>query len=88
MINGDDFLTLINEYEAFQFGNYVVGALTEGVVDTLGMGAYASQYNADFSLKIDLPKLFKDHEANSENQSILKAFNTLEKAQYDILVGQ
>lgn len=83
-----DFLTLINEYEAFQFGNYVVAALTDGAVDTLGMGTYASQYNADFSLKIDLPKLFKDHEADSENQSILKAFNGLEKAQYDILVGQ
>lgn len=79
-----DFLTLINEYEAFQFGNYVVAALTDGAVDTLGMGTFASQYNPDFSLKIDLPKIFK----TPENESILKIFNKLEKAQYDILVGK
>ncbi len=82
-----DFLTLINEYEAFQFGNYVVGALTDGAVDTLGMGTYASQYNQDFSLKIDLPALFRKHQEGQLKQSILKTFNELEKAQYDILTG-
>lgn len=83
-----DFLTLINEYEAFQFGNYVVGSLSDGNVDTLGMGTYASQYNPDFSLKIDLPALFQSFREGHLKQSILKTFNELEKAQYDILVGQ
>lgn len=83
-----DFLTLINEYEAFQFGNYVVAKLTDGAVDTLGMGTYASQYNSDFSLKIDLPVLFKQFREGHLKQSILKTFNELEKVQYDILVGQ
>ncbi len=83
-----DFLTLINEYEAFQFGNYVVSALLEGQVDTLGMGTYASQYNEDYTLKIDLPLLFKAKEEGSTNETILNTFNKLEKAQYDILVKQ
>lgn len=83
-----DFLTLINEYEAFQFGNYVVSALLNGQVDTLGMGTFASQYNEDYTLKIDLPKLFKDREEGSNTETILNTFNKLERAQYDILVGQ
>nr|BDT28070.1 hypothetical protein BHI3_15360 [Bacteriovorax sp. HI3] len=83
-----DFLTLINEYEAFQFGNYVVSALLNGQVDTLGMGTFASQYNEDYTLKIDLPKLFKEQEEGSNKETILNTFNKLEKSQYDILVGQ
>ena len=78
-----DFLTLNNEYEAFQFGNYVVTVLTHGQVDTLGMGTYASQYNKDLSLKIDLPSLFEEG-AND----VLEKFNLLEKAQYDLLIKQ
>lgn len=79
-----DFLTLNNEYEAFQFGNYVVTSLTHGRVDTLGMGTYASQYNADLTLKIDVPELFRTHEGHN----VLEAFNKLEKAQYDLLIKQ
>ncbi len=78
-----DFLTLNNEYEAFQFGNYVVTVLTHGQVDTLGMGTYASQYNKDLSLKIDLPSLFEEGTNN-----VLEKFNLLEKAQYDLLIKQ
>jgi hypothetical protein len=80
-----DFLTLINEYEAFQFGNYVISSLVNGDVDTLGMGTYASQFNQDFTLKIDLEKLFKAYESGENKETILNTFNGLEKAQYDIL---
>lgn len=80
-----DFLTLINEYEAFQFGNYVVSSLTNGSADTLGMGTYASQFNADFTLKIDLKKIFEKYESGESSEKILNTFNALEKAQYDIL---
>ena len=78
-----DFLTLNNEYEAFQFGNYVVTVLTNGNVDTLGMGTYASQYNRDLSLKIDLTQLFDQHP-----EAVVEKFNLLEKAQYDLLIKQ
>ena len=78
-----DFLTLNNEYEAFQFGNYIVTVLTRGQVDTLGMGTYASQYNKDLSLKIDLPSLFAEG-----SDTVLERFNLLEKAQYDLLIKQ
>ncbi len=80
-----DFLTLTNEYEAFQFGNYVISSLLDGAVDTLGMGTYASQFDQDLVLKIDLEKLFKIHEAGGSSETILNIFNSLEKAQYDIL---
>lgn len=80
-----DFLTLINEYEAFQFGNYVISSLVEGNIDTLGMGTYASQYNSDFTLKIDLDALFKAHESGENKETILNTFNNLEKVQYEIL---
>ena len=65
-----------------------MSALLEGQVDTLGMGTYASQYNEDYTLKIDLPLLFKAKEEGSTNETILNTFNKLEKAQYDILVKQ
>ena len=80
-----DFLTLVNEYEAFQFGNYVVGVLTNFKADTLGFGTFASQYNADKTLKIDLLDLFKQQDAGTLKTSVLDAFNEAEKAQYDLL---
>lgn len=80
-----DFLTLINEYEAFQFGNYVVSYLVNGNVDTLGMGTYASQFNFDMTLKIDLAGLFQSYESGENSESVLNTFNNLEKVQYEIL---
>lgn len=80
-----DFLTLNNEYEAFSFGNYVVGSLTNWTVDTLGMGTYASQYNTDESFKIDLHKLFLGVEAGEIKDSVLDEFNRQENAQYILL---
>lgn len=81
-----DFLTLVNEYEAFQFGNYVISSLVHGAVDTLGMGTYASQFNSDFTLKIDLEKIFQQYENGESSEKIINTFNALEKAQYDILM--
>lgn len=83
-----DFLTLINEYEAFSFGNFVVGSLTDWKADTLGMGTYASQYNSDQSLKIDLQKLFNKFDQGKIKDSVLEEFNRLEKTQYDLLKAQ
>ena len=83
-----DFLTLNNEYEAFSFGNFVVGSLTDWKADTLDMGTFASQYNADQSLKIDLVELFEKRECGGIEGSVLDEFNRLEKEQYDLLNKQ
>ena len=73
-----DFLTLNQEYEAFLFGNYVLETLTDGAVDTGGMGTYASQYVPGKGLKIDLVAL-ADKVGTGK---LLDAFNELEKEQY------
>ncbi len=83
-----DFLTLLNEYEAFSFGNFIVGSLTNWKADTLGMGTFASQYNADKTLKIDLLQIFKKVDQGEIKTSVLEEFNRLEKAQYDLLKAQ
>ncbi|QIZ76966.1 hypothetical protein [Ferrimonas lipolytica] len=49
-----DFFTLANEYEAFQFSNWVIGELFNWQLDMPAMGSYASQYWSDQQLKIDL----------------------------------
>ena len=49
------------------------------------MGTYASQFDHNLVLKIDLEKLFKIHESGGSTETILNTFNSLEKAQYDIL---
>jgi hypothetical protein len=59
-----DFMSLLNEYEAFQFANYVVNRLTEGKVNIKGMGTIASQYDEEGKLLLDLPKLMHDHQEN------------------------
>jgi len=73
-----DFLTLANEYEAFQFGNLVTGALTSGKVDTTGMGTWASQYLPNGELRINLYNLAQ----KVGPSSLLRAFNEIEKGQY------
>lgn len=77
-----DFLTLLNEYEAFQFGNDVLRRLTDGAVDLADMGTYASQFDAQGKLKIDLVALL---DAFGESM-LLGKFNELEQAQYDLLM--
>ncbi|SFD38396.1 hypothetical protein [Pseudoalteromonas denitrificans] len=76
-----DFLTLLNEYEAFMFGNYVIGKLTHWKVDQSKLGTYASQFNKNSSLKINLLKLHK----STKNDSVLLQFNQLMKAQKEYL---
>ncbi len=86
-----DFLTLVNEYEAFQFGNYVVNNLTEGKFNQDSMGTFASQFDETGSLKIDLPKLFheQDNQQNNDNSSshdsVLARFNQAQQAQKALL---
>lgn len=74
-----DFLTLLNEYEAFHFGNDVLRRLTNGEVDLVEMGTFASQFHNNGDLKIDLAKLIDDSLA--QNKSVLDEFNLLEQAQ-------
>ncbi|NKF48966.1 hypothetical protein G3R49_00055 [Shewanella sp. WXL01] len=74
-----DFLTLSNEYEAFLFGNYMIGRITNWQVDMIGMGTYASQFDSQGKLKMDLAKL-----ATTESDlSLLEQYNQLAKAQFD-----
>ncbi len=74
-----DFLTLNQEYEAFLFGNYVMKALTNGAVDTSGMGTLASQYVPGKGLRLDLAKLLKQ----TPPENVFDAFNELEKVQFN-----
>lgn len=74
-----DFNLLNNEYEAFQFGNYVVGAITSGKAETLQLGSFASQFQfGSESPIIDLAKMFEVEKP----ELILDLFNELEKDQY------
>ncbi|MNX91128.1 hypothetical protein D3C86_1232000 [compost metagenome] len=83
-LNFCDFCTLHNELEAFQFGNYVVGALTDWRVATGDMGTLASQYDAHGHLKLDLVAL----EKRVGRDCLLDAFNEREKVQYQELYGK
>ena len=76
-----DFLTLVNEYEAFQFGNYVLGKLTDWQYDSLGMGTFASQFDAKGKLKIDLSLLHR----HGGKGSTLQRYNELAKQQDRLL---
>jgi hypothetical protein len=76
-----DFLTLANEYEAFLFGNYVLGKLLKWQLDMPSMGTFASQFDEHANLKIDLVELTK-HVGPLE---LLSEFNKLEIEQKRIL---
>ncbi|WP_160152304.1 hypothetical protein [Microbulbifer sp. ALW1] len=73
-----DFLTLLNEYEAFLFGNYVLGKLTNWQLDMPDMGTFASQFDQHGKLKIDLIALA----AEDSDRSLLERYNELAQAQY------
>ncbi|MCL1050587.1 hypothetical protein L2755_13250 [Shewanella abyssi] len=84
-----DFLTLLNEYEAFQYGNYVLGQLTEWRLDLIGMGTFASQFDHQGQLKIDLAdlmpsvKIDTDAKTTTSNElSLLEKYNLAAKEQY------
>ncbi|MCX2794525.1 hypothetical protein OQJ62_06260 [Microbulbifer thermotolerans] len=75
-----DFLTLLNEYEAFQFGNYVIGRLTGWKVQMPDMGTFASQFDSEGNLKIDLIQLSEE----VSELSLLERYNLLAKEQYEM----
>lgn len=75
-----DFLTLLNEYEAFQFGNQVLELLTDGKFESAMMGTFASQFNEHNHLKIDLLELAKD----TQKGSLLERFNAAMEEQYQL----
>ena len=75
-----DFLTLLNEYEAFQFGNQVLELLTDGKFESAMMGTFASQFNELNHLKIDLLELAKE----PQKGSLLERFNAAMKEQYQL----
>lgn len=74
-----DFLTLLNEYEAFQFGNHVIGLLTNWQVDMSNMGTFASQFDKLGYLKIDLVQT-----AEQNPDDLLQAYNELAQRQYKL----
>lgn len=82
-----DFLTLLNEYEAFQYGNYVLGRLTQWQFDLISMGTFASQFDSTGKLKIDLLQLANlNHraETTTETLSLLEKYNQAAKQQYQL----
>jgi len=76
-----NFLTLNNEYEAFLFGNYVLGQLTNWQVDMPSMGTFASQFDEHGVLKMDLVKLIEE----KGNDSLLSVYNELAVVQKKLL---
>jgi hypothetical protein len=78
-----DFCTLLNEHEAFQSANEVVGRLTDWRVDTADMGCLSSQYDAAGKLRIDLLALAE----RVGPANLLGAFNQLEQPHWEQLTG-
>ena len=72
-----DFLTLLNEYEAFQFGNLVLGQLTRWQIRMPDMGTYASQFDEHGHLKIDLLAL------TEEDGPLIQQYNRLAKPHFE-----
>jgi len=80
-LNFSDFCSLNNEYDAFRFGNFVVGALTRWQVDTLDMGCFSSQFDKLGNPRIDLIAL-----GNQVGPAaLLDAFNERQTEQYRLL---
>lgn len=82
-----DFLTLLNEYEAFQYGNYVLGRLTQWQFDLISMGTFASQFDSRGQLKIDLLQLADSNnsgEITTETMSLLQKYNQIAEQQYQL----
>lgn len=75
-----DFMLLINEYEAFQFANYVHGALTDFQTPINDMGTLASQYDSKGRVRLDLI-----HVLTQTNRSPLELFNELSFTQYEVM---
>lgn len=78
-----DFCSLLNEYEAFQTGNYVVGKLTNWTVDTSDEGCLSSQFDKSGQPIIDLLALT----AQVGPAKLLDAFNQAEQPQFKAFGG-
>lgn len=78
-----DFCSLLNEHEAFQMANFVVGELAGGKADTSGMGCLSSQYDTQGRLRIDLVALAEE----VGPAGVLAAFNRLERPQFEQFGG-
>lgn len=76
-----DFLTLVNELDAFQFGNAVVGLLTGGKSNDETMGTLASQFDNLGFLKIDIVSLYEKH----GGAGLIPVFNQLEIRQWKLI---
>ncbi len=82
-LNFGDFCSLNHEYDAFRFGNFIVGAITDWKADTLDMGCFSSQFDGHGAPRIDLVKL-----GNLVGyEMLLDVFNELEREQYRLLKG-
>lgn len=75
-----DFMLLLNEYEAFQFANYIHGALTNFQTPINDMGTLASQYDSAGQLRLNILDIFLQTQL-----SPLDYFNKLETTQYEVL---
>lgn len=75
-----DFMLLHNEFEAFQFANYVYGALIHWKSPINDMGTLAGQYDQSGNVRINLLSILTQTE-----QDPLELFNQLEFAQYKVL---
>lgn len=75
-----DFMLLINEFEAFQFANFVHGSLTHFQTPINDMGTLASQYDSNGDVRLDLIQLLTQTE-----RSPLELFNELEATQYEVM---
>lgn len=74
-----DFMLLLNEYEAFQFANYIFGGLTNWVSPINDNGTLASQFDENGYLRLNVLQLLK------EEQDPVEAFNQLEKEQFEVM---
>lgn len=75
-----DFMLLLNEYEAFQFANYVYGALMNWQIAINDMGTLASQFDHRGRLRLNLLEILMQNRKDP-----LEFFNELEQSQYEVM---
>lgn len=74
-----DFMLLLNEYEAFQFANFIYGALTNWNTSINDNGTLASQFDENGNLRLNILQILKDE------HDPIEAFNHLEKEQFEVM---
>lgn len=73
-----DFMLLLNEYEAFQFANYVYGSLTNWKTVINDMGTLAGQYDQRGQLRINIIDVIS-------HPNPIEFFNALSQEQYEVM---